>query len=333
MRSIVNNVQSWNRRVIMVGTMVFMGLYLILVEGNPQVPPPPTSIPANNHRGSTKTRKGLLQVSQPTVSRIPNEYDISRFGEQARIEDPYSVPGKEYDSPLDAVPGRLRPTTLVTSAKAIPTANPLPKPAAKPEVKPSRQPIPKPAAKPAAKPAIDPASQSTPNPAAKVPAKPAPIPSPEIKQPVKEQTAAKVETKPSAKPEARPTHEEHKPKPIIPTVQDVEKEKNESAKAQHNEPTIKVSTVMYDYVAICLVIKNQHKDLPEWLVHHYHQLGIRNFYIIDDSSSPPLESIKDTFGIPISTLTFEYLDTSTYKASPQLDIYTRCISQYGDKHT
>ncbi|KAH8668291.1 hypothetical protein BGZ60DRAFT_376952, partial [Tricladium varicosporioides] len=88
-----------------------------------------------------------------------------------------------------------------------------------------------------------------------------------------------------------------------------------------------------DYVAICLVIKNQHEDLSEWLVHHYYHLGIRNFYIMDDGSSPPLESIKNTFGIPISTLTFEYLDTSAYKSPPQLDIYTRCISQYGDKHT
>lgn len=341
----------------MVGTVVFMGLYMMLVERSPQDSIPPTSISANDHKGPTKTRKGPSQTPQPTVSRIPSKYDISRFGEQAKIEDPYPVFGKEYDSPLDAVPGRLRPTTLVTSTKVVPTANPLPKPAAKPEAKPSPQPILKPVAKPESKPAINPTAQSTPKPVVEPPTRPAQTPSPGIKRPAKEQTAATVQTKPSAKPEAQQTHEGYKPKPIVSTEQDVEEGKSEPTKAQHKKPTIKVTTAVLepippssvksalpagtnqvttpfdDYVAICLVIKNQHEDLSEWLVHHYYHLGIRNFYIMDDGSSPPLESIKNTFGIPISTLTFEYLDTSAYKSPPQLDIYTRCISQYGDKHT
>jgi len=35
------------------------------------------------------------------------------------------------------------------------------------------------------------------------------------------------------------------------------------------------------YVAVCASIKNQAKDMTEWLVHHYHHHGIRRFYIME----------------------------------------------------
>ncbi|KAJ3014240.1 hypothetical protein HKX48_005281 [Thoreauomyces humboldtii] len=31
------------------------------------------------------------------------------------------------------------------------------------------------------------------------------------------------------------------------------------------------------YVAMCISVKNQHRDLAEWFKHHYHHLGIRKF--------------------------------------------------------
>lgn len=32
-----------------------------------------------------------------------------------------------------------------------------------------------------------------------------------------------------------------------------------------------------EYLAICVSMKDQERDLPEWLVHHYHHVGIRRF--------------------------------------------------------
>jgi hypothetical protein len=40
------------------------------------------------------------------------------------------------------------------------------------------------------------------------------------------------------------------------------------------------------YIAVCASIKNQAKDMTEWLVHHYHHHGIRRFYIMESVSFP-----------------------------------------------
>lgn len=37
-------------------------------------------------------------------------------------------------------------------------------------------------------------------------------------------------------------------------------------------------------VAFCMAIKDQYRDLPEFLVRHYRHHGIRRFYIMDDQS-------------------------------------------------
>ena len=34
----------------------------------------------------------------------------------------------------------------------------------------------------------------------------------------------------------------------------------------------------------------QHRDLPEWLDYH-HRLGVSHFYVMDDSSDPPLDDV------------------------------------------
>ncbi len=41
------------------------------------------------------------------------------------------------------------------------------------------------------------------------------------------------------------------------------------------------------YLAICAIIKNQHTDVREWLLHHI-KLGVSKVYIFDDGSKPPL---------------------------------------------
>ncbi|RDL39482.1 uncharacterized protein BP5553_03822 [Venustampulla echinocandica] len=105
---------------------------------------------------------------------------------------------------------------------------------------------------------------------------------------------------------------------------------------QPSTPAIASETEDENYVAICMAVKNQRKDLPEFLIHHYHHLGIRNFYIMDDASDPPLSEIPDAeLGVPRETITFEMQDESTRGTShsQQLDIYMRCIENYGANHT
>jgi len=91
---------------------------------------------------------------------------------------------------------------------------------------------------------------------------------------------------------------------------------------------------MEEYVAICMAVKDQALDLPEFFIHHYHHIGIRRFYVMDDGSQPPLSSIPD-YGIPRTALTFDYQDPNARSPghSQQLRIYERCLEKYGEKHT
>jgi hypothetical protein len=87
-----------------------------------------------------------------------------------------------------------------------------------------------------------------------------------------------------------------------------------------------------EYAAICMAVKDQHLDLPEFLIHHYHHLGIRRFYIMDDGSDPPLSTFKD-YGIPREHLTFHYWNRTTDHVPDMQDhIYDACMTLYRDKH-
>ncbi len=50
-----------------------------------------------------------------------------------------------------------------------------------------------------------------------------------------------------------------------------------------------------EYLAVCMIVRNQNQDLPEWFQHHYYNMGIRRFYILDDGSQPPTSDFADTF--------------------------------------
>jgi hypothetical protein len=87
-----------------------------------------------------------------------------------------------------------------------------------------------------------------------------------------------------------------------------------------------------EYVAICMAVKGQHLDLPEVFIHHYHHLGIRRFYIMDDGSEPPLSSYED-YGIPRKHLTFHYWNRTTDRVpSMQHHVYQTCVNLYRDRH-
>jgi len=87
-----------------------------------------------------------------------------------------------------------------------------------------------------------------------------------------------------------------------------------------------------EYVAICMAVKDQQLDLPEFFIHHYHHLGIRRFYIMDDGSEPPLSSYKD-YGIPRKHLTFHYWNRTTDRVSGmQHHVYNACMNVNRDQH-
>lgn len=72
------------------------------------------------------------------------------------------------------------------------------------------------------------------------------------------------------------------------------------------EPTIIREGNHDEYLAVCLFAKNQAADMVEFFQHHYHELGIRRFYVMDDGSEPPLSTFADEYGIPPEAIDFIY---------------------------
>ncbi|KAH8197513.1 hypothetical protein TruAng_008334 [Truncatella angustata] len=88
-----------------------------------------------------------------------------------------------------------------------------------------------------------------------------------------------------------------------------------------------------EYLAICLAVRDQALDLPEFLQHHYHAMGIRRFYLLDDGSSPPLEDSLDTYGVPAEAVTFVYYDETQRVGQMQYKLYNDCAHNHGVNHT
>ncbi|KAG0651560.1 hypothetical protein D0Z07_1855 [Hyphodiscus hymeniophilus] len=88
------------------------------------------------------------------------------------------------------------------------------------------------------------------------------------------------------------------------------------------------------YIAVCMAVRNQARDLREFLVHHYYHIGIRRFYIMDDNSEPPLDTFEYP-GVPQSVITIVRQDPASRVGghSEQLAIYARCMASYGHLHT
>jgi Glycosyltransferase family 92 len=86
-----------------------------------------------------------------------------------------------------------------------------------------------------------------------------------------------------------------------------------------------------EYLAICMLVRNQSLDLPEMLQHHYHHMGVRRFIIFDDGTIPPLSS--HDYGIPKETITWQYIDTRPFWAYIQYYAYDECAKRFGKNHT
>ncbi|KAK7970351.1 hypothetical protein PG996_001218 [Apiospora saccharicola] len=90
-----------------------------------------------------------------------------------------------------------------------------------------------------------------------------------------------------------------------------------------------------EYVAICLAVRDQGPDLPEFLQHHYYNIGVRRFYLMDDGSRPPLSTLgaDGANGVPAEALTFVYYDESARVHDMQHKVYNDCVHVWGANHT
>lgn len=89
---------------------------------------------------------------------------------------------------------------------------------------------------------------------------------------------------------------------------------------------------------MCLLAKNEHRHIREWIVHHY-SIGVRRFYVFDDNSSPPMQALLQDF-INLGLVDYELLletlkpkDQSIYQYH-MLAVYERCLEKAsGNGHT
>ena len=94
-----------------------------------------------------------------------------------------------------------------------------------------------------------------------------------------------------------------------------------------------------EHVSLCVAVKDQSRDLDEFLVHYYYHHGIRRFYIMDDGSDPPLSYTRNfgrpPFAVPRSAITFRYIERVPDRPQPfQHVIYSDyCIKNFGNRHT
>ncbi|KAK9792056.1 hypothetical protein WJX73_010184 [Symbiochloris irregularis] len=86
----------------------------------------------------------------------------------------------------------------------------------------------------------------------------------------------------------------------------------------------------YSPVALCLAVKDEHKDLREWVTYHV-ELGVSRFYIYDNNSSMPLMHELTDF-IKAEVVEYHYLVGKGLRY-PQFEIYNRCLRMYRDSHT
>jgi len=82
----------------------------------------------------------------------------------------------------------------------------------------------------------------------------------------------------------------------------------------HGKPVEKtiIRDVPHDeYLAVCLNARDQALDMVEFFQHHYYEMGIRQFWVMDDASDPPLSTFQNEYGIPPEAIDFVYHEKTT----------------------
>lgn len=88
------------------------------------------------------------------------------------------------------------------------------------------------------------------------------------------------------------------------------------------------------YFAMCLTIKDQHKDIREWIGHHK-AVGAGKVYLYDTGSKPPLDTVvRDYIGSGFVEHIWSPPDfgNATNRVYPQLMTYQDCMERFGSRH-
>lgn len=91
-----------------------------------------------------------------------------------------------------------------------------------------------------------------------------------------------------------------------------------------------------DYLAFCLILKDQHKDIREWVGHH-HAIGASTLYVHDHRSEPPLRELLTDY-IDAGIVQYVWWERGwdnwnyTLHNNPQIDVYNTCLRKYGHRH-
>lgn len=84
-----------------------------------------------------------------------------------------------------------------------------------------------------------------------------------------------------------------------------------------------------EYLAVCLFARDQAADMVEWFQHHYFEMGIRRFYVMDDGSDPPLSTFMNDYGIPEEAVDFIHYEKSTdVPQGAQLYVVSKKIAHF-----
>lgn len=89
------------------------------------------------------------------------------------------------------------------------------------------------------------------------------------------------------------------------------------------------------YVAACLIARDAHEDIAEWIFHHI-KLGIAPVYVYDHGSLPPLQNVLrswiDSGKVVYQRLELDHPDLVASGKTPQLYAYDQCLHMYGPLH-
>lgn len=82
---------------------------------------------------------------------------------------------------------------------------------------------------------------------------------------------------------------------------------------------------------MCLVARDAHGDIGEWLAHH-RRLGVTRVYVWDNASTPPMEEVLREH-IASGLVVYSYFDAFEHPTNaPQLYAYDRCLEQGRGMH-
>ena len=86
------------------------------------------------------------------------------------------------------------------------------------------------------------------------------------------------------------------------------------------------------YAAACLVVRDAHDDLAEW-VHYHLKLNFSKIYIYDHASMPPLLNVVKRW-VDSGSVVYERFDDDFYHPSgrPQLYGYDKCLRDHSKEH-